>query len=150
MVDGRARVAHRVVRVGVDLGGAAQVDDRAHAALLDQVLDVGGVHVGERIAAVDAAVTHRTVGGGVAPEVAEVDVAGEIDAGEGSDISGDYSRARSTLSVKVLRYLYRFCPMNYRCDSRPRCWTREHEILMITQIVIERTYTAGGRCETTD
>ena len=73
VVDGRAGVAHGVVRVRVDLGGAAQVDDGAHAALVDQVLDVGRVHVGERVAAEDAPVAHRTVGRRVATEVAEID-----------------------------------------------------------------------------
>ena len=56
VVDGDAGVGHRLVRERVDLGCAAQVDDGAHAPLLDQVHDVVGCRVRERVAAEDAAV----------------------------------------------------------------------------------------------
>ena len=68
MVDGDAGVGHRLVRERVDLGRAAQVDDGAHAAFLDQVHDVVGRGVGERVAAEDAvAAGHAVAASGARP-----------------------------------------------------------------------------------
>ena len=71
-MDGDAGVGHRLVGERLDLGDAAQVDDGAHAPLLDQVHDVGGGGVRERIAAEHAVAAGDTGGRGVPPEVAEV------------------------------------------------------------------------------
>ena len=78
VVHGHAGVGHRLVGERLHLGLAPQVDDRAHAALLDEVRHVLVARVGERVAAEDAPLAQGAAGHGAPTEVTEVDEAGEL------------------------------------------------------------------------
>ena len=99
-MDGDAGVGHRLVRERVDLGDAAQVDDGAHTAFLDQVHDVVGRGVGEGVAAEHAVVAGHAVARRVPAQVPEIHQARDRRNAGSRPSSGDYSHAISEVREK--------------------------------------------------